>query len=847
MVGDSINLAARLMIASYKRLLSGVSSADELPILCDVETRRLCDEEAEDSLGLQFVALPGLHLKGKSRVVECFVVERSNLSLPTSAMLQRRDSSTFRESHPKLTLELPVTTATSDSALFLLSGLPQTESVRSAELQALWTDFVTFAASLPDSGRNRDEGRYPMAIISGGKGVGKSKLLEDFLSCVNDRNITENEAAVVRLCGSASHQYTPFYLGKILLRRLLDNDASSPRSRKRAFESECAQLLENHPERDFMFSLLPLLFDPSFLLNSPSGRTDATSDSFLPTPLSAISWSRDPWGDEFVQKNRASISSGAARQMHKVAHASAATTKESTGFSVPPSAPVHPSISVPSCLPDAEHRTAVEDLLAMNVDKSFEGLGSRKSSHPPKLSFDEIIHNTADDTDRLDVPLSCGSTSSAMSAARRVMGSSYQTTETAFGFKAAVDHSWFPRTPSSMRAGSLQRTPNSSRGVFDLWSEGFLLRSSPRNSVRSRGSGKTSVCSKFGDIWAEELSGQESTSKNFASEKRFAGFLLEMLTLAHQRLSKQNVIIAIEDLHCCDTESAEIFKTLVKLKAGLFVVATMWTTSSSSSSGILTPSSTRSVSSEQSSSFPFPAPTSARTSIFSPPEQNTSALLWQGLVSGGISISHVQKIAPERTNSSSSLSRMNSTASILGGARSYPSQLSSFSGSRIIQLGNLAPDQIRILAKGIFQVADGGRVADNIVDVLSSRSSGNTLFAAELARHMIQTGAVIVDGGGEAKFSVSPNLSKMPMTLQKLMTAGLDALSSDARTIVRAASVFEEVGLKLFVSCCFMLCTDVYPFPGLPRFSERDGLHDRPNATQISDKVLGRNQLSVLQ
>lgn len=77
-------------------------------------------------------------------------------------------------------------------------------------------------------------------------------------------------------------------------------------------------------------------------------------------------------------------------------------------------------------------------------------------------------------------------------------------------------------------------------------------------------------------------------------------------------------------------------------------------------------------------------------------------------------------------------------------------------------------------------------LTDDLERYVADRAGGNPFFIEELVRALRETGGVVEENG---RMRVLPDAVRLPSTLTEILLARLDALDSEARTIVQVASV----------------------------------------------------------
>src|SRR5436190_17530615 len=103
---------------------------------------------------------------------------------------------------------------------------------------------------------------------------------------------------------------------------------------------------------------------------------------------------------------------------------------------------------------------------------------------------------------------------------------------------------------------------------------------------------------------------------------------------------------------------------------------------------------------------------------------------------------------------------------------------------RELELRPLAPDFTRALVR---ELADGD-VPEPVAALISERSGGNPLFAAEALRDVVERGSMW-HGDSGWELAVDPNALEVPLLVQGVLQARLDRLDPGAREVTAVASV----------------------------------------------------------
>jgi ABC-type transport system substrate-binding protein/class 3 adenylate cyclase len=103
---------------------------------------------------------------------------------------------------------------------------------------------------------------------------------------------------------------------------------------------------------------------------------------------------------------------------------------------------------------------------------------------------------------------------------------------------------------------------------------------------------------------------------------------------------------------------------------------------------------------------------------------------------------------------------------------------------RELELRPLAPDSTRALVR---ELADGD-VPEPVAALISERSGGNPLFAAEALRDVVERGSMW-HGDAGWQLAVDPDALEVPLLVQGVLQARLDRLDPGAREVTAVASV----------------------------------------------------------
>ena len=103
---------------------------------------------------------------------------------------------------------------------------------------------------------------------------------------------------------------------------------------------------------------------------------------------------------------------------------------------------------------------------------------------------------------------------------------------------------------------------------------------------------------------------------------------------------------------------------------------------------------------------------------------------------------------------------------------------------RELELRPLAPDATRALVR---ELADGD-VPEPVAALISERSGGNPLFAAEALRDVVERGSMW-HGDSGWELAVDPDALEVPLLVQGVLQARLDRLEPGAREVTAVASV----------------------------------------------------------
>jgi class 3 adenylate cyclase/tetratricopeptide (TPR) repeat protein len=156
-------------------------------------------------------------------------------------------------------------------------------------------------------------------------------------------------------------------------------------------------------------------------------------------------------------------------------------------------------------------------------------------------------------------------------------------------------------------------------------------------------------------------------------------------------------------------------------------------------------------------------------------------------------------------------------------SRSAPEgALEGYSRLHPVHLNPLTDDEAQDL---VFHLL-GGEAPANMQRELLARTGGNPLYIEESVKWLAQKG-IMTKAVGESKFVEADSFSSIPPSLQSSLTARLDALPTESRTLV---SLMSAVGAE----CTLQLVKDVARAQSVVVMSELDDL--------VSDQILVRKE-----
>ena len=111
-----------------------------------------------------------------------------------------------------------------------------------------------------------------------------------------------------------------------------------------------------------------------------------------------------------------------------------------------------------------------------------------------------------------------------------------------------------------------------------------------------------------------------------------------------------------------------------------------------------------------------------------------------------------------------------------------------------IALTSLSTGECRILVESILQ---GGKISEDIMEVIINRTGGNALFVEEVTRSLLDSGIIIKSDGG---FTIDKEVSQIevPSTIQDIIMARIDRLEEDRKATLQIGSVIgREFNFKI--------------------------------------------------